>query len=221
LARLDPATVRRGWSVVLERTVRELQGQTCIGLDDAPEPKQQIACTRSFGHPVEAYAPLAEAVSEFASRAAKKLREQGSHAAQVLVFIRTSPFRQDPQYSRSMIVPMRRPSDDTPAIVAAALVGLKAIYQPGYRLAKAGVMLLDIQPASRVQLELDFEASTVQRDRSRLMQAMDSVNRRWGKGAITVGSGRVGQAPRSWGMKQERKTPGYTTEWDEMPVAKA
>jgi len=221
LARLDPATVKRGWSVVLERTVRELQGQSCIGLDDAPAPKQQIACTRSFGRTVEAYTPLAEAVSEFASRAAKKLREQGRHAAQVLVFIRTSPFRQDPQYSRSMIVPMRRPSDDTPAIVAAALAGLKSIYQPGYRLAKAGVILLDIQPASRVQCEFDFEATSGQRDRSRLMQAMDSVNTRWGQGTIRVGSGRVGDAPRDWGMKQERKTPGYTTEWDDMPVAKA
>lgn len=221
LARLDPATVKRGWSVVLERTVRELQGQPCIGLDDAPEPKQQIACARSFGHPVEAYAPLAEAVSEFASRAAHKLREQASHAAQVLVFIRTSPFRKDPQYSRSMIVPMRRPSDDTPAIVAAALAGLKAIYQPGYRLAKAGVMLLDIQPANRVQCEFDFEASAGQRDRHRLMQAMDSVNSRWGQGTIRVGSGRVGDAPRDWGMKQERKTPSYTTEWDDMPVVKA
>lgn len=221
LARLDPATVKRGWSVVLERTVRELQGQPCIGLDDAPEPKQQIACTRSFGRTVEAYAPLAEAVSEFASRAAHKLRAQGSHAAQVLVFIRTSPFRQDPQYSRSMIVPMRRPSADTPAIVAAALAGLKVIYQPGYRLAKAGVMLLDIQPASRVQLVLDFEAASGQRDRTRLMRTMDSVNSRWGQGTIKVGSGRVGEAPRAWGMKQERKTPGYTTEWDDMPVVKA
>jgi DNA polymerase V len=72
-----------------------------------------------------------------------------------------------------------------------------------------------------VQLEFDFEAPPVQRDRSRLMQAMDSVNSRWGQGTIRVGSGRVGDAPRDWGMKQERKTPGYTTEWDDMPVAKA
>lgn len=221
LARLDPATVKRGWSVVLERTVRELQGTPCIGLDDAPEPKKQIACTRSFGQSVEAFEPLAEAVSEFASRAAEKLRSQSSHAAEVLVFIRTSPFRKDPQYSRSMIVPMRRPGDDTSAIVGAALTGLRAIYQPGYRLAKAGVMLLDIQPASREQFELDLGEPVAERDRSRLMKAMDSVNDRWGKGSIKVGSGKVGEIPRAWGMKQDRKTPGYTTEWAEIPVAKA
>lgn len=221
LARLDPATVKRGWSVVLERTVRELQGTPCIGLEDAPEPKKQIACTRSFGRTVEAFEPLAEAVSEFASRAAEKLRKQSSHASEVLVFIRTSPFRKDPQFSRSMIVPMRRPTDDTSAIVGAALMGLRAIYQPGYRLAKAGVMLLDIQPASREQFELDLGEVAPERDRSRLMKAMDSVNGRWGKGTVKVGSGRIGEAPRDWGMKQDRRTPAYTTEWSEMPTAKA
>lgn len=221
LARLDPATVKRGWSVVLERTVRELQGTPCIGLEDAPEPKKQIACTRSFGRSVEAFEPLAEAVSEFASRAAEKLRKQSSHASEVLVFIRTSPFRKDPQYSRSMIVPMRRPTDDTSAIVGAALMGLRAIFQPGFRLAKAGVMLLDIQPAHREQFELDLGEPVAERDRSRLMKAMDSVNGRWGKGTVKVGSGRVGEAPRDWGMKQDRRTPAYTTEWADMPTAKA
>ena len=220
LAKLDPATVKRGWSVVLERTVRELQGMTCIGMEDAPNPKQQIACTRSFGRAISTYEPIAEAVSEFASRAAEKLRSQAGHAAEVLVFIRTSPFRKDPQYSRSMIVPLRRPTDDTSAIVGAALTGLRAIYQPGYRLAKAGVMLLDIQPASRCQLELDMGEPVAERDRSRLMAAMDKVNDRWGKGSIKVGSGRVGAAPRDWGMKQERRTPCYTTEWNDMPVAR-
>ena len=221
LAKLDPATVKRGWSVVLERTVRELQGTPCIGLDDAPEPKKQIACTRSFGRSVDAFEPLAEAVSEFASRAAEKLRKQSSHASEVLVFIRTSPFRKDPQYSKSMIVPMRRPCADTSAIVSAALTGLRAIYQPGYRLAKAGVMLLDIQPASREQFELDLGEPVAERDRSRLMKAMDSVNGRWGKGTVKVGSGRVGEAPRDWGMKQDRRTPAYTTEWADMPIAKS
>jgi len=99
--------------VVLERTVRELQGTPCIDLDHAPQPKQEIACTRSFGHPVTELADLSEAVTEFASRAAVKLRKQGSLASQVLCFIRTSPFRKDPQYSRSTTVPLRRPSADT------------------------------------------------------------------------------------------------------------
>lgn len=85
LRRLDRATVRRRWSVTMERTVRELQGQPCIELDDAPAAKQEIACTRSFGKPVTDLAPLIEAVSEFTGRAAEKLRSQGSLASQLLV----------------------------------------------------------------------------------------------------------------------------------------
>lgn len=220
LSRLDPATVKRGWSVVLERTVRELQGMPCVGLDDHPEPKKQIACTRSFGRPVEALQLLSEAVSEFASRAAEKLRGQGSAASEVMVFIRTSPFRQGPQYSRSVIVPLRRPTGDTSALVSAALTGLRAIYQPGFKFAKAGVMIMDIQPASRQQFELDLGEQEPERDRSRLMMAMDAVNDRWGRGSVKVGSAKIGEAPRDWGMRQERKTPGYTTEWNDMPTAK-
>ncbi len=87
-ARLDPATVRRRWSVTLERTVRELQGQPCIGLEQAPAPKQQIACTRSFGQPVTELVPMVQAVSEFAARAGEKLRSDGGRG-QVLVFLRT------------------------------------------------------------------------------------------------------------------------------------
>lgn len=128
LTRLDAAMVKSRWSVMLERTVRELQGTPCIDLDHAPVPKQQIACTRSFGHPVTELGDLNEAVTEFASRAAQKLRKQGSLAGQVLVFIRTCPFRKDTQYSRSTTVPLHRPSADTAVIVNAALAGLRAIY---------------------------------------------------------------------------------------------
>ena len=118
LARLDPAMVKRRWSVVLERTVRELQGTPCIGLEHQPPAKQQIACTRSFGQAVHDLAVLQQAVTEFASRAAQKLRIQSGHASQVLTFIRTSPFRvQDAQYSRSTVVPLRRPCSDTRSII--------------------------------------------------------------------------------------------------------
>ena len=156
LVQMDPATIRRGWSVVLERTVRELQGMPCIGLDDSPEPKKEIACTRSFGHPLLDLYALTEAVTEFCSRAAEKVRKQQSLAGDVMVFIRTSPFRKDAQYSRSIVVPLLRPSADTSVIVQAAVTGLQAIYRPGYKYAKGGVMLLDLQPDSVVQAELDL-----------------------------------------------------------------
>ena len=116
LIKLDPAMVRRRWSVTVERTVRELQGTPCIALEEVAPDKQEIATTRSFGHPITELNDLREAVTEFATRAAQKLRSQSSTCAQVLCFIRTSPFRPDKQYGRSVIVPLMRPSADTRAL---------------------------------------------------------------------------------------------------------
>jgi DNA polymerase V len=220
LVRIDAGTIRRRWSVMLERTVRELQGTPCIGFEDAPGPKQQIACTRSFGHPVTELSDISEAVTEFASRGAEKLRKQSSLAGQVLVFIRTSPFRQDPQYSRSMTVPLRRPSSDTAVIVAAALVGLAAIYKPGFKYAKAGIMLMELQPCSLQQGELDLDGDD-SRDRGKLMRALDGLNQRYGKGSVLMASAGLAGSKRVWSMKQERRTPGYTTSWDDVPLARA
>lgn len=225
LIRLDPATIKALWSVVLERTVRELRGTPCIDLHHAPAPKQQIAVTRSFGQRVTELAELKEAITEFASRAAQKLRAQDSHASAVLVFIRTSPFTpQAPQYSRSITVPLRLPSSDTLAIVNAALSGLDRIYRAGFDYAKAGVMLLDLQPAAQGQQELELgdDAVAHERKQARLMCALDAVNDRFGRGTLTLGSAGLSQAPgRRWTMRQERRTPRYTTCWDELLTVSA
>ncbi|MBI3532205.1 MAG: Y-family DNA polymerase [Burkholderiales bacterium] len=220
LVHLDPATVRRRWSVTLERTVRELQGTPCIDLDDAPAAKKEIACTRSFGRPVTELRELEEAISTFASRAAEKLRRQGGAAGQIITFIRTSPFRDDKQYSKSVMVPLRHPSADTSEIVQAALMGLRQIYRSGYKLAKAGVMLADLCGANQVHPELDLGESSSQ-DRAKLMGAVDLLNRRYGRGAVVMGSSGTGDLPRNWAMKQERRTPRYTTRISEIPVGKS
>lgn len=219
LTQLDPATVRSRWSVVLERTVRELKGMPCIALEDVPANKKEIACTRSFGRPVTHLHEVTEAVTEFASRAAEKLRKQGSAASQVLTFIHTSPFRDEPQYSRSITTPLRRPSADTRAIVQAAVMGLRAIYKPGFKLAKAGVMLLELTPDSISQGELDLEPEL--RDKGKLMTAMDRLNGRYGKGTVLMGSSGLSGERRVWTMKQERRTPAYTTTWADMPILRA
>lgn len=220
LARLDPATVRSRWSVVLERTVRELQGMPCITLEDAPPAKQQIAVTRSFGHPVRELGPLIEAVSEFAGRAAEKLRRQGSVAGKVLVFAHTSPFRPGPRWANSLVVPLRRPTADTRLITQAAVMGLELMFQPGYDLAKAGVMLLDLCGAGVLQGELDLEDDAV-KDCGRLMTAVDAINARFGKATVHAASTGTAGDRRTWAMRQERRTPYYTTDWREIPVARA
>ncbi|KQT08968.1 Y-family DNA polymerase [Ramlibacter sp. Leaf400] len=219
LVRLDPAAVRRRWSVVVERTVRELQGQPCIGFEDAPAPRKEVSCTRAFGDAVGTLAPLVEAVSEYASRAAYKLREDGSHASQVLTFIHTNPFRKgERQYSRSATLPLRRPTADTAPIVQAALRGLNEVFRPGYRIHKAGVILMDLQDARVQQGELSLEAEADPRT-GRLAAAMDRINDRYGRGTLHPASAGLGGDRRSWTMKQQWRTPQYTTDWAHLPVA--
>lgn len=224
LRQLSASTVRANWSVVLERTVRELQGQPCIGLDDAPSAKQQIACTRSFGQAVTDELPLVEAVSEFASRAAFKLRKQSSLASEVLVFVRTSPFRDTPQYNRSIVVPLVRPTANTSELTAAAVQGLRRIYKTGFQFAKAGVMLLDLIPDNQHQAELVFNEPGVgvsSEGRERLMSAMDMLNERFGRSTVHVASTGAERGAKEWAMKQERRTPAYTTSWSQVAVARA
>ena len=231
LKRMSPSSARAGWSVIFERTVRELQGESCVDLEDVAPAKQEIACTRSFGAAVRELDELIEAVSEFSSRAAQKLRAQAGVTSQVLVFIRTSPFRQTAQYSRSLVVPLRRPTADTAAITGAAVMGLKAIFKPGFDYAKAGVMLLDIDSSRSEQFELDLGVEGGEPEavsppmtsgsRPNLMAALDSLNARYGRGTLKLASAGLGSAPRNWTMKQERRTPAYTTRWEDMPVVRA
>ena len=219
--KLDVATVRARWGVVLERTHRELHGISCMDFEDAPPAKKEIAATRSFGKVVRELYMLEEAVTEFGMRAAVKLRRQKSLAGQVMVFVRTSPFRKnDPQYSRAMMVPLIRPTADTGLIVQAATMGLRRIFREGFNYAKAGVHLMDLQDDSVYQHELALEPDNAE-DRTKLMTALDELNRRYGKGTIALGSGGTAGDARAWSMKSDRRTPAYTTRWEDMPIVRA
>ncbi|WP_416545727.1 Y-family DNA polymerase [Limnohabitans sp. DCL3] len=218
LQRMDPAAAKAGWSVVLEKTVRELNGVPCIEFEDEPPDKQQIACTRSFGHPVTELIELQEAITEFACRAAEKLRKQGSHTGHIMAFIRTSSFRkQDPQYSRSASIPLPSPTSDSAHITQAANAIIKRIYRPGFKYAKAGVMLMDLQPATRHQLTLEFD-ETIPENRVRLMTAMDQLNQRYGCGTLKLASAGAPRARKLWAMKQERMSTGFTTDWGGLAI---
>ncbi len=219
LANLDPVTAQKRWSIVLAKTVRELNGTACLSLDEVAPDKQQIACTRSFGNPVTELDDLLEAITEFATRAAEKLRRQNSHANQIMAFIRTSPFRQnDRQHSAYRTIPLPSPTSDSGHITEIACAIARHIYRPGYRYAKAGVMLMYLQPDSTLQLcfSLGDEEPV---SRTRLMQALDSLNLRYGRGTVRLASAGTAEKKRQWTMKQERLSPGYTTDWREIAVA--
>lgn len=223
VVRMDPTVARGRWSVVLERTVRELQGQCCIAFEDSPASKKEIACTRSFGAPITELEGLSRAVSAFAARACEKLRRQASRAAQVLVFAHTSPFRkQDRQYSRSITVPLRRPTADTGLVTASVLLGLRSIFREGYNYAKAGVMLLELTNEAQEQQELDLNGEPD--DRSQLMAAVDRLNDRYGKGVVSMasaGAKKKKAEPAAWIPRADLRTPEYTTRWSDLPTARA
>lgn len=135
------------------------------------------------------------------------------------MFTHTSPHRPGPQYGKNIVLPPRRPTSNTADLVAAAVRGIRQIYRPGYELIKAGVMLLDLQPASRHQHELALDEPAP--DTARLMTALDRINDRYGRGTLMMASAGTARAQRGWGMKQERRTPQYTACWEEVPVVRA
>jgi len=229
LVNADVATLRKQFSVVLEKTVLELRGTSCLDVEDAPAANQQIMCSRSFGSPVTELSGLAEAASLFASRAAEKLRNQGSAAGAVHVFITTSPFRKnDAQHSPSINMPLVRPTNDTRQLVGAAVRALETMYRHGFNYVKAGVMLIDLRPEGQQQGELDLfsvaeavEPAIPQRDGSPLMGTVDSLNRRFGRGAVSVASATRHVSNSVHTAKQERRSPRYTTRLDEIPAVMA
>lgn len=216
LKQADAGLIRRQFSVVTERTVMELRGISCLALEEVAPAKKQIMCSRSFGAPVMDLAGLREAVTSYAMRATEKLRRQSSVAGAVHVFITTSPFREkDPQYSQGLTIPLPDATSNTLKLVKAVLWGLKRIYRPGYRYAKAGVMLMDLAPAATQQNSL-FADDVADAEAVQLMRTMDSINRKMGKNAVFLASAGV---RKHWQMKQENKSPCYTTHWDELAVA--
>lgn len=215
----DPAMIRSRFSVVLERTVRELNGVSCLALEEVVPDKQQIMCSRSFGEPIYELDDVCDAVATYVSRAAEKLRGQQSVAGALMVFLQTNPFKPDePQYHPSTTVPLPEPSADTRILVQWALRIAKQLYRPGYAYKKAGVMLSSIQPAAVVQCSLFGSPSNTDGRDGMLMAMMDGINQKWGRGAIRVAAER---RHHPWQMRRDHQSPRYTTAWDELPLVLA
>jgi DNA polymerase V len=232
LVRADAASLRAQFSVTLEKTLLELRGTSCMEVDDAPPPRQQILVSRSFGTPITEVDGILEAVSEFVSRAAERLRQQGSVAGAVGIFFMTSPFRtHDRQHSVNVTLPLIRPTGDSAVLVSAAAVAVRQQFRAGFRYAKAGAVLSELQPVGQEQGELDLFAvsgqdasAPMQTARTKLMSAMDTLNNRFGRDSVRLGTTAAashGAEIRVWATKQERRSPRYTTRWDEMLVVRA
>ena len=216
LANASPRAIRDQFSVVLERTVRELNGESCIELEEIPPTKKQIVCSRSFGVKVTQFELLREAVCEYATRATEKLRKEQQQAKVLTVFIRTSPFKDnEPQYSNSASGELLIPSCDTRDFIELANHLLKRIWKDGFRYAKAGVMLSDFYDPGMFQPGL-FDDISTRSNSQQLMSVLDTINQSGAGKVFFAGQG----TKKDWSMKREHLSPAYTTRWDQLPRVK-
>lgn len=205
-------TLRADFGVVIEKTQRELQGTACIELQEIEPDKKQIISSRSFGQMVTELPVLQDALSTFVANACAKLRKQSSHASVIQVFLQTNRSREDlPQYMPSLAVPLPQPTNDTFVVNRWASYLCERMFKEGFHYKKAGIMLSEISPVSHYQADLLEPAIASD---SRLMGALDKLNERYGRGTVKVSTQ---GAFKSWQMRQERKSPSYTTDWTQVP----
>ena len=206
------------FNVTVARTVLELNGTACMDLEEITPDKQQIVCSRSFSRRITEYPELSQAMAEFCSRAAEKLRKQHSVTGCITIFIRTSPFNsKEPQYQRSASIKLAAATQDTRVIIGTANHLLEAIFRRGYNYQKCGVQLSHIQPKSltRQRDVFDFSDHDLRIENGALMTTIDQINRRFPK-AISIAATGFDQ---TWKAKAERISPCYTTNWRELVCA--
>jgi len=220
----DPVPVRRSLGVIGERMLRELNGISCLALEEMPPSRKGVMASRSFGSPVEALEELEEALANHVARAAAKLRRFGLLARHLEVFLQTNRFRKDEvQYHPTAGRSLESPTASTTELMAAARELLHAIYRPGYRYKKTGIMLANLVPESEFQPSL-FDAPAAANHRFDIDKIVDEINRRMGEPRhllITRASMGTSRCKQTWKMKSERHSLNYTTNWRELPVAKA
>jgi DNA polymerase V len=214
--KLNPDWVRTNMSVVGERMLNELKGIPSIEWEDVIKPKKGICTARSFGKLLSDKKDIQEAVANYASSCAIKLRKQNSCAGLMHVLIQTNVHRtQDKQYARNITLQMPVATNSTSEIIHHALKGLDMIYKPGYNFKKAGVIVMDIVPEKEVQQSM-FDKSDRKKD-AHLMKTLDKVNTRFGKDLIRFA---IQGYSRKWRLKQERLSPCYTTNIDQILTIK-
>lgn len=210
LSRAEPGLLRKTFSVVVEKTARELAGTPCLQLQDIDPPRQEICCSRMFGQRLTELAPIKEAVATYVMRASEKLRGQGSLASKMRVSIRTGMFNPDEaKYANGVVVQLPYPTDDVRLLTRMALEAVGRVYRQGFRYSKAEVLLLQLCRRGEFTDDLFTPSQTLQTER--VMSVIDGVNARWGRG--TLRSAAV-PAAAQWAMRRELMSAGFTTQVD-------
>jgi DNA polymerase V len=217
LKRCNAGDVKKRFNVVLARTVQELQGVSCMALEEVRADRQQVLCSRSFGVRVTEYREMRAAITHFVTRACEKLRHQKLLASAISVHVSTSPFDEGRQYySNTVSQRLVTPSDDTRELTATAQQLLKTMYRTGHSYQRGGVLLMDLVSHRNQQQDLFAEGES-QHSES-LMTTLDLINAKMGSGALRfAGEG----FDAGWRMKQQLRSPRYTTQFSELRVVRA
>lgn len=216
LRQADADQVGKLFSVVVKRTILELRGEACIGLEHVGEARKQILSSRSFGRNVFELSELEEAVAQYATRACEKLRRDCSVASEVQVSVRTSAYS-DASFADSKVIVLPYATDDTMVLVKTAIEALRQVYQKGYSYQKASVSFGKVQPKEGRQISL-FAPSGAEEKSEKMMKALDAANSRWGRGTIFLAAEGI---EKPWQMKAEHKSPAYVSDWNDLPRVKA
>jgi len=217
LAGMEPEQAWALMTVTGGRLVHELRGISCLPLELVEPTRKGIAVTRSFGQPVLEWEQMREAVATYAARAAEKMRRHRVAAVRLSVFLHTSAFNQDPWYSNAAGAKFLEATNDTSEVVAMAVRLGECIWRSGFRYAKAGVMIAELQPEEVRQPALWSE---IERERrAKLWRVVDQLNAGKGRGTVRV----LSAGPKSpvWQLRAEHRSSRWTTRWSELPRARA
>ena len=216
--------VRSHFNITTVRTWKELNGESCISIEELPQ-KKSICTSRSFADEgISDKDVMEEAVANFAVRCTEKLRRQGSVCQGVTVFAWTSRFNENvPEYTihHSLTLPIATNAQDE--IVGAALAILRANYpkppagsrpdrhEQDFHFKKAGVILWQISPDHPRQQDL-FDPIDRTKQKA-LMEAINAINRKNGHGTIRQAVQGIGCR---FDLKREYMSHRYTTDIDDI-----
>lgn len=209
-ANLPPDWVRTNMSVVGLRLQNELNGIPSIENEFEPKKKKNICNSRSFGERLTEKSDIQEAVANYASNCARKLREQKSCCRKLQVFIQTNPHKtNEEQYMQAIDIQLERASNNTSEIIKYAIKGLNLIFKAGLRYLKAGVIVMDIIPEQEIQANI-FETAG-KRNNKTVMTALDEINRQLGKDIVRFA---VQGFEKRYSLQAANLSPQYTTNID-------
>lgn len=223
LAECEDKWIKKNLTISGLKTVRELRGIESIAFEEVYPAKKSIISSKSFGHPVNSRQQMNEAVANFTTRAAEKLREEHEVTTHIGVAITTNYHNtHDKQYYESCSVRLLQPTSHTPDLIAAAVSILDKIYKNGYRYKKATVYLFGLYDQNSVQQglfsnTLPWELSKEPTKKNRLMKVVDELNTDLGSGTLRFA--REGLS-KKWHQRRKKVSPRYTTKWQELPLVK-